>query len=78
LARLDRLERQRRLLPRDEVREALGRIAAILREAGDAIQRQFGTAAAEILYEALDDAQREIDRSFDDTPEPNERAPDAD
>ncbi len=64
LARLDRLEREQRLLPRDDVREVLGRIAAILRGAGDALQRQFGVAAVEILYEALDDANREIERSF--------------
>jgi len=64
IARLDRLEREARLVPRDEVRDALGRIAAIVRSAGDALQRQFGPAAAEILLEALDDASREIDRSF--------------
>ena len=64
LARLERLERQSRLLPRNEVREALGRIAAVLRAAGDALQRQFGAAAVEILYEALDDAQRELDQSL--------------
>jgi hypothetical protein len=66
MARLDRLEREQKLLPRDDVRESMGRIAAILRGAGDTLQRQFGPAAVEILYEALDDAQREIDRSFGD------------
>jgi hypothetical protein len=45
-------------------RQALGRVAVILRGAGDTLQRQFGPAAVEILYEALDDAVREIDRSF--------------
>ena len=64
LARLDRLEREQELLPRDEVREALGRIAAILRGAGDTIQRQYGAAAVEILHEALADAEREIDHSL--------------
>lgn len=64
LARLDRLEREQQLIPRDEAREALGRIAGILRGAGDALQRQFGQTALEIVTEALDDAQREIDRSF--------------
>lgn len=64
LARLDRLEREGQLLPRDEVRLALGRIAAIVRGAGDTLQRQFGQAAADILLEALEDASREIDRSF--------------
>lgn len=64
LARLDRLEREGQLLPRDETREVLGRIAGILRGAGDTLQRQFGAAAAEILHEALEDAQREVDRSI--------------
>lgn len=76
LARLDRLERQRRLLPRDEVRQALGRIAAILRGAGDALQRKFGADAVEILYEALDDARREVERSMGEEPA-DQDAPDA-
>jgi len=46
------------------MRESLGRIAAILRGAGDALQRQFGPAALEVLYEALDDAEREVERVF--------------
>ncbi len=66
LARLDRLERQRQLLPRDQMREALARIAGIIRGAGDALQRQFGPAAVEILHEALDDAQREMENSLSD------------
>ncbi len=70
LARLDRLERERLLLSRDEVREGLGRIAAILRGAGDVLQRQFGPAALEVLNDALDDAQCEITRCFGDTDEP--------
>ena len=64
IARLDRMEREGKLVARDSAREALGRIAVILRGAGDALQRQFGPSAVEILYEALDDAVREIDRSF--------------
>ena len=59
-------------MPRDEVRQALGRVAAILRGAGDTLQRQYGTPALEVLFEALDDAEREIERSFgggkDDSP----------
>lgn len=77
LARLDRLERERRLLPRDGVREALGRIAAILRGAGDALLRRFGTDAAQILHEALDDAQREIASSLGEPEEGRHDAPDA-
>ena len=77
LARLDRLERQGRLLPRDEVRKALGRIAAILRDAGDTLLRQFGSSAVEILHEALDDAQREIAAFFGESEERPQDASDA-
>jgi len=64
LARLDRLEREGSLVPRDEVRQALGRVAAMLRSTGDTLQRQFGPAALEVFLEALDDVEREIQRSF--------------
>ncbi len=64
IAKLDRLEREGNLIPRDQVRQTLGRIASILRAAGDTLQRQFGEPAIEILYEALDDADREILRVF--------------
>lgn len=64
IARLDRLEREGRLMPRDKVRESLGRIAAVVRSAGDGLQRRFGPEAVEILHEALADAHREIDRTF--------------
>ncbi len=79
MARLDRLEREQNLIPRDVTRESLGRIAAVLRGAGDSLQRQFGPAAVEILYEAIDDAQREINRSFGDHPDGtlDQPAPDA-
>jgi hypothetical protein len=79
MARLDRLQREGQLLPRDEVREALGRLAAILRSAGDLLQRQFGPAALGVLSEALDDAQREVDRCFgprEDVPDGDEPLPD--
>jgi len=66
LARLDRLERERQLLPRDMAREGLGRIAAVLRGIGESLQRQYGPGALEILNEGLEDAQQEIDRSFGD------------
>jgi len=64
IARLDRLEREGALVSRDDVRTSFGRVAAILRTAGDALQRQFGPAAVEVLYEALEDAGREIERTY--------------
>ena len=36
----------------------------MIRGAGDALQRHYGQAAAEILTDALDDAEREILRTF--------------
>ena len=66
MARLDRMEREGSLLPRDDVREAMGRIAAMIRGAGEALQRHFGQAAADILLDSLDDAEREIARTFSD------------
>jgi hypothetical protein len=64
MARLDRLEREGSLLPRDDVREALGRVATMLRTAGETLQRQFGPAAGDILYEAISDAERELERTM--------------
>jgi hypothetical protein len=76
MARLDRLEREGELLPRDEVREALARVASILRSAGDTLQRQFGQGGLDILCEALDDAQREVDRCFGPETADDSTAPD--
>jgi hypothetical protein len=66
LAELDLQERKGELVPRDEIREGLGRFAARIRGAGDLLERQFGPEAAEILREALDDCTLELDRSFGD------------
>jgi hypothetical protein len=64
LAKLDRLEREGALMPKDEARDALTRIASTIRDAGDILQRQYGAGALEILIEALDDAELEIERWF--------------
>ncbi len=64
LARIDRLEREGALVSRGHVREGLGRIAAILRMAGETLERQYGPAALEILHEALNDAEAEVIRSL--------------
>lgn len=79
LARLDRLEREQKLIPRDEIRQGLGQVAAILRTAGDVLQRQYGNGAVEILNEALDDAVEAIAQlcgdaaDNDDQQEPDDR-----
>ena len=70
IAKLDRQERERQLVRRDDVRTGLARIAHLIQAAGDLLERQFGPSAAEILAEALADAEREIDRWFGNEPPP--------
>lgn len=64
LARMERRQRERQLLPREEVRAALGRIATLIRAAGELLERRHGADAGQILLEALREAQLDIDRSF--------------
>ena len=73
LAKLDRREREAELLPRDEVRQSLAKMASVLRGAGETLQRQFGQAAADILNEALDDTEHEINRFFGGEPDEDPR-----
>ncbi|MEX2025874.1 MAG: hypothetical protein WEH44_01215 [Pirellulaceae bacterium] len=61
MARLERQEKERSLLPREAVREGLDKIAATLRAAGDALRRQFGEEAQRILNDSLDQAERTIE-----------------
>ena len=64
LARFDRLEREGVLVRKDVVRDGTGRIAARLRNAAETLERQFGPGALEILLEALDDVERDIQHSY--------------
>jgi hypothetical protein len=67
IARLDRLEREKTLVRRHDLLDGLDRIAALIRGAGETLQKQFGPEAAQILHEAIDDAEREMARLFGDT-----------
>lgn len=64
LARLDRLEREGQLIARDQIHDALARVASVLRNAGETLQRSYGLDAHRILDEALNDAQAEVDALF--------------
>lgn len=66
IAFLELCERRRQLLPRDKVHELLVRVAALIRKAGEALQRQFGEDARLLLEEALNDADADIDRFIHD------------
>jgi hypothetical protein len=56
--KLKRLQEERSLIPRAEVHERFGRVAAILRNCGEVLQRQCGRDAHQILDEALLEATR--------------------
>jgi hypothetical protein len=64
LARLERLEREGVLIKRDRVREALTRLAYILRSAMDTLQRSCGEPGREILEEALVEFERQMGTLF--------------
>lgn len=66
LARLERLEREQKLLPRDLVHELLGHVAEALRNGGQTMQRQHGEGPYTLLTEILEDAERTIAGFFDD------------
>ena len=68
LARLDRLERERQLIPRDEIHVLLAQIAQLIRGAGEILQRNYGPDAQQTLDEALDEAAALIE-SLKTTPE---------
>jgi hypothetical protein len=64
LARLDRLERERELIPRRDTVQALEMIAGLIRRSGERLARRYGNDALQILDDALDDAERLIEQHF--------------
>lgn len=64
LAEMELEERQRSLMPRDQVRSALGRIAAIWRQLGERLSKRHGPEAGESVRDAIGDSQRVIDEQF--------------
>jgi len=56
----------RQVVDRSEMRQGLGMIAAVIRHAGDTMQRQGHAEAYQILDEALDEAERLIADMFAD------------
>jgi hypothetical protein len=64
LAKLDRLEREQELLPRDKTHAGLIQIASILRTMGEQLQKKFGPEAQEMVDNALENAARTIEELF--------------
>lgn len=64
LLRIERETKEGQRLVRNEVHDSLTRVSSILRGVGEMLERQFGADAHQLLDDALDDAQLEIDRIF--------------
>jgi hypothetical protein len=60
LARLERLEREGVLVRIDWVSQYTHKLAAVVRSAGDLLQRQFGAEAFAVLDDALAELKREV------------------
>lgn len=58
--RLKRMAEERSLLPRADVHDRFAQVAAILRNAGDVLQRQCGRDAHQILDEAITECERVV------------------
>jgi hypothetical protein len=66
LKRLERLEKERNLLRRDQIHEGFSLISGVLRAAGDQLQKKFGPDALEVLNRAMEQAEQEIVRVLGD------------
>lgn len=67
--RLEREEKERKLLPRDKCHESLANFSTALRRFGEWLEKKYGRDALEMFNATLEDASREL-RYFD------EQAPD--
>jgi hypothetical protein len=56
MARLQRLEKEEALVPRDELRNVFATMTSVIRRAGEKLQKQFGVKARKILDKAIDKA----------------------
>lgn len=57
IAELELHERQRRVVQRDDVRELLALVASHYRRAGETLQRRFGRDAAQVVLDAVEQAE---------------------
>lgn len=64
MAEIQLAREKKRVLSREDLRNGLNEISAILRGIGEGLQRQFGPDALQLHDEGLDDAQAAIDRMF--------------
>ncbi len=60
IAKVEAEEREKTHIDLREIDETLTRFAGIIRRAGEALQRQFGNGASDVLNEAIDEAERQL------------------
>ena len=63
LAALNRLEREGSLVHLDELQPILSRLAALLKQCAEQLERTFGSDAREAIEDVLDDFEREMFRN---------------
>jgi phage terminase Nu1 subunit (DNA packaging protein) len=63
-AEMDLEVRKNSLVPRDKIRNGLGRFASILRQLGERLGRRHGPEAVRSLNDTLDDCQRVVEDEF--------------
>ena len=68
LARMERLQKQNLLIPRDKVRSSLLFLASILRDATDRLQKLYGSRVVELMDEALQVFEAQIEDLCSKTP----------
>jgi hypothetical protein len=78
VTRLQRLEMERQLLRRDVVHEKLARLASVLQNAGEQLQRQNNLDGFEVLSEAIAAMGREVETLAELPSLSDETAPPAD
>jgi hypothetical protein len=66
----DLLERKvglldRDLIQREDVHTVFGEVAGRLRQAGDVLEKQYGSEAGDLIRDAVDDAGRAIERALE-------------
>lgn len=64
LARLDRLEQERSLLPREDVHQGLAYVASFYRSMQEKVERSFGREVADMMEEDLAEAESAMEAWF--------------
>lgn len=73
LARLQRLQAEGQIVFVDDIADSFNRIAAILRDTGEKLQRQFGNEASDLMEGALIGMQKEVEKLVDESKAGNKK-----